>query len=133
MTSQKSKLNLSILIICSIFSTNVRSSDEVLYLEKDQKAPQAGFFFSEQKAKEVRLELLELDKKRLEFENSQFKADKLTEVIKLKDTEIEMYRNQNNRLIKLEQTSDTMRYVWFGLGILATGVAVYGARGLAQQ
>ncbi len=111
--------------------TNVEAND-VVFIEKNQPAPFSGILFSEQEAKQIRRDLLESDKTILQLHTANEKSKALSQIIELKSEEIELYRAQNTRLIKAEQTSETMRYVWFGLGVLATGMAVYGAGALAR-
>jgi len=122
-----------ILILLLIFSTtaNIKAQDAI-YIEKNQSAPFSGILFTESKARQFRSDLLESDKVVLRLESEQFKSQNLSTIIQLKDEEIELYAKQNQRLIKAEQTSNTMQYIWFGLGVLATGAAVYGAGALAR-
>lgn len=102
----------------------------MVFVEKDQKAPFAGVLFSEQRAKVLRSDVLECDKSALLLTGERSKTDRLNEIIKLKDSEIELYARQNKRLERAESSSNTMNYVWFGLGVVVTGIAVYGASGL---
>jgi hypothetical protein len=88
--------------------------------------------FPESKAREVRSDLLEKDKLELKLANEQSKSKSLYQIIELKNSEIELYNKQNTRLLKLEDNSEMMRYIWFGLGVLVTGAAVYGAGGLSR-
>jgi len=122
-----------ILILLLIFSTtaNIKAQDAI-YIEKNQPAPFSGILFTESKARQFRSDLLESDKVVLRLESEQFKSQNLSTIIQLKDGEIELYAKQNQRLIKAEQTSNTMQYIWFGLGVLATGAAVYGAGALSR-
>lgn len=76
--------------------------------------------------------MLESDKTKLLLETEKHRSERMSDIIKLKDQEIEQYANQNQRLEKVNNRSDTLNYVWFGLGILATGMAVYGAGALKQ-
>lgn len=114
-----------------ISSTTGRTED-VLFIEKGSTAPFSGILFTESKAKEIRSDLLESDKLKLQLESQRLTNKNFIELSQLKDAEIELYKKQNQRLLRSEQTSNTMNYIWFGLGILATGVAVYGAGGLAR-
>lgn len=111
---------------------NAYGEDDVVYIEKGEKVPYSGVLFPEQLAKQLRRDLLESDKQVLRLENERSKTERLSEVIKLKDAEIELYETQNKRLVRAESASNTMSYIWFGLGILTTGVAVYGAGGLSR-
>ena len=120
-----------LVLICLIGSTAANSQDSQ-YIEKDQKAPFSGILFTEKKAQELRSELLESDKTKLLLETEKHRTERLGTIIQLKDSEIELYQKQNERLLKTNSRSDTLNYVWFGLGILVTGMAVYGAGGLAR-
>ena len=122
---------IALVIILAILSFNARSAD-VIYLQKNQPAPFTGLLFTETKAQSVRQELLELDKVRSQLSGEQQKFQLLSGVVKLKDDEIDAYRVQNQRLNSQEKVSDTMRYVWFGLGVFVTGFAVYTAQGLSK-
>ena len=102
------------------------------YIEKDQKAPFSGILFTEKKAQSIRSELLEGDKTKLLLETEQHRTQRMGQIISLKDEEIELYAKQNERLLKANKQSDTLQYIWFGLGVLATGLAVYGAGALAR-
>lgn len=114
-----------------ISSTNAISND-VVSLEKGKPAPFTGILFSESKAKEVRNELL--DKDILTVENKALKKElNITEkIVSLREEEVNLYRKQNERLLKLDKNNEVMKYVWFGLGVLVTGAAVYGAGTLSR-
>jgi hypothetical protein len=151
----KNKINLLVLLVWSIGSINVNANDsvedyrfkiqnevdrgfkteevqDVVFIEKNQPAPYSGLLFPESKAREVRSDLLEKDKLELKLANEQSKSKSLYQIIELKNSEIELYNKQNTRLLKLEDNSEMMRYIWFGLGVLVTGAAVYGAGGLSR-
>lgn len=102
------------------------------YLTKGEAAPFSGLLFSERKANGIRKDLLELDKQRLLLETEKHRTERLNQIISLKDEEIELYHTQNQRLLKSNDKSDNLQYIWFGLGVLATGLAVYGAGSLAR-
>ena len=119
------------LLIFLLAASNAKCQDSQ-YIEKDQKAPYTGILFTEKKAQSIRNELLEGDKNKLLLETEKHRTDRLGQIIIMKDEEIELYHKQNNRLLKSNDRSDTLNYVWFGLGILATGLAVYGAGALAR-
>jgi hypothetical protein len=111
--------------------SNVGAQDAV-YIQKGQPAPYSGIIFTESAANELRSEVLEKQKLKLTNLSLQNERDMYKSVAGLKGEQIEQYRRQNDALLRLDTTNKTMNYVWFGLGILATGVAVYGARGLAK-
>lgn len=110
---------------------NAKAQDAI-FIEKNQPAPYSGVLFSESTARQLRSSLLESDKMALRFANEQNKSSAYFQTIELKDQEIELYKSQNEKLLRLEDNSETMKYVWFGLGILVTSAAVYGARGLSK-
>lgn len=60
----------------------------------------------------------------------------LQDRIQLRDEEVELYKTQNDSLVKQNRSNKSVgsleRMVWFGLGVLATGAAVYGAGSLAK-
>jgi transcription initiation factor IIF auxiliary subunit len=118
-------------LLIGLTTANTKAEDAI-YLQKDKPAPFTGILFPEQQARQLRNDLLEASKVSLQLENERFKITNLHSIIQLKDQEIELYAKQNQRLVKQEQTSQTMQYVWFGLGILATGAAVYGAGALSR-
>jgi hypothetical protein len=114
------------------FSTIVKANTDVVFIIKDSPAPFDGILFTESKAKEFRQDILESEKTKVLLQYELHKGENLQQIIKLKETEIELYRRQNERLLVNQKTSDTLNYVWFGLGVLATGIAVYGAGSLAK-
>lgn len=115
-----------------IFSINLRANDNVVPIKKGEAAPFEGVLFTEDKANEVRRDLLELDKQRYMVESRNERLGILQSRIELKDEEIELFRVQNDRLVKHSKTTDVERMVWFALGVIATGAAVYGAGSLAR-
>lgn len=121
------------LLIGSAIANNAYGADnDVVFLNSGDRAPFTGILFSEQKAQSLRSELLEADKTKLLLETEKNRSNRLGQIIELKDEEIELYQKQNQRLLRSNDRNDTLNYVWFGLGILATGLAVYGAGMLAR-
>lgn len=106
--------------------------DDPISLNSGDRAPFSGLLFSEQKANQIRADLLEADKSKLLLETEKHRTQRLTQTIALKDEEIELYSEQNKRLINYSRRSDTLNYVWFGLGVFVTGLAVYGAGALSR-
>jgi hypothetical protein len=122
-----------ILLIGLTVVNNVYGVDnDPVYLSSGERAPFNGILFSESKAQSIRSELLESDKTKLLLETEKNRTIRLGQIIELKDEEIELYHKQNQRLNKINDRSDTLNYIWFGLGVLATGAAVYGAGALAR-
>lgn len=125
-------LLVATLLLGSISANNGLCQSDPTFLGKGEQSPFAGLLFSEQKANGIRRDLLELDKTKLLLETEQHRTVRLGQIITLKDEEIELYEKQNTRLLKANDRSDTLNYIWFGLGVLATGMAVYGAGALAK-
>lgn len=123
-------LAVKICLIGSIVG-NSYAQDSV-YLDKDKPAPFSGILFTEKKAQDIRSELMEGDKTKLWLETEKNRSSRLLQIVELKDEEIELYNKQNQRLMKVNDRSDTMNMLWFGLGVLATGLAVYGAGALSR-
>ena len=121
--------------ILLIFSTTARSND-VISIKKGTPAPFTGILFTEDKAKELRTELLELDKSRIILLSKEQQLGIFQDRLELRDEEIELYRSQNERLMKQNGTNKDVgmieRVVWFGLGVIVTGAAVYAAGSLAR-
>jgi hypothetical protein len=121
-----------LIVLLLLGASNGFCQGDPVFLDKGEQAPFSGLLFSEGKAQGIRNELLESDKTKLLLETERNRTDRLGQIIKLKDEEIELYNKQNQRLLKSNERSDTMQYIWFGLGILATGMAVYGAGALSR-
>lgn len=122
----------SLMVVTLLIGSTAANSQDSQYLEKSQPAPYTGILFTESKAQSIRNELLEGDKNKLLLETEKHRTARLGEIVKLKDEEIELYNKQNQRLLKVNDRSDTMQYIWFGLGVIVTGAAVYGAGALSR-
>ena len=120
-----------LLTILLTFSTE-GIANETFFVQKGEKAPITGYLFSEQQTRDIRRELLDKDELSVRLQSARGQLQNYEHILKLKDSEIESYKTQNQRLVKLDQNNETMKYVWFGLGILVTGMAVYGAGSLSR-
>lgn len=120
-----------LLTILLTFSTK-GIANETFFVQKGEKAPITGYLFSEQQTRDIRRELLDKDELSVRLQSTRGQLQNYEHILKLKDSEIESYKTQNQRLVKLDQNNETMKYVWFGLGILVTGMAVYGAGSLSR-
>ena len=115
-----------------IFSTTIKANTDVVFINKNSPAPFDGILFTESKAKELRSDILESEKTKILLQSQLHKSETLQQIIQLKEKEIELYRTQNQRLMVNQNVSSSLNYIWFGLGVLATGIAVYGAGSLAR-
>ena len=123
------------MLISSIFSTRLRSEDVVL-LNKDDKAPYTGLLFPREKALEVRRTVLENDELKLINQSFQRSIDlyKTNESESEKQKQILLERNDQlaNQLSKSRSMTDWERIAWFVGGVVVTGAAVWGASKLAK-
>lgn len=112
-----------------VFATECKEA--VKLLQEGQKAECSGFLFSPEAEKKASQayddakhykELSELLHKRSELTNSE---------IKILDERLKLYQDQSltlaTQLNKKENEDFWQKTMYFGLGILATSVAVYGA------
>jgi hypothetical protein len=76
------------------FST-IGSTDDVVFINKGTPAPYSGILFTEQKAGELRKEVLESDKTQILLESEKQTNKNLLQITDLKEQEIELYRKQN--------------------------------------
>ena len=106
-----------LIILSLVFSAN---SFAVTPIKEGQKSPETGYIFSQSEEKQVR----GINEKRLKLEDLAVKQEELnkvqTEKIKLQEDQI------SNLQIEINKTkfTTTQRVIYFGLGILATGLAI---------
>jgi len=122
---------LTFLLIASLSGHTVFAQD-VVEINKGTPAPFSGILFSEQKANDMRFELLELDKTKVKLESRDEQLKLHKTMLDLKSSEIELYKKQNDRLERTNSSSNMLQYIAFGLGVFLTGAAVYGAGGLSR-
>jgi protein-arginine kinase len=118
------------LLIASLTSINSYSKDSVS-IEKGTPAPFKGILFTSQKAQQIRIELIERDQFKL-FNKTLLENTEIQKTIILNQKEqVSILLNQNDKLVsiaeKAQARSNLARVTWFGLGVLTTGLAVYGA------
>jgi hypothetical protein len=119
------------------FSISVNSlAADVTFLEKGSPAPYTGYLFSEEKTLKIRKELIELDTLKL-LETSYNKSiDLYKKNEDLQNTKVNLLLQQNDKLaealVKSRERSEWETRIWFGLGILVSGLAVYGAAQLGK-
>lgn len=128
---------LSILLIC-IFSLNqsvwAKCPEDVQVLEKGQVANCDGLLFSPEASKKADEAIQDVkyyksltDKlgSRIEYSNKE------TDVL---EKRLKLYMDQSNilaeQMVKKENEDKWQKVLYFGLGVLATGIAVYGASNL---
>lgn len=107
-------------------------AQDAISISKGEQAPFSGILFPQVRANQIRAELIEKDILTVRVSSLTESSFISERIIKLKDTEIELYKKQNHRLESANQTSNTMNAIYFGLGVLLTGAAVYGAGALSR-
>ena len=131
------KLLKIFLIIVSLvcFESNAYG-EGVHLLDKGQPAPFSGVLFSNKKGNEIRRQLIEGDGYKLINESLVKSIDLYKENDKLQREKVNLLLteniNLNNRVDSLKKTNDIERIIWFSLGVLATGFALYGAKKATQ-
>lgn len=120
---------LTFLIIISLVSSSF--AQESVPLVKGQSAPFDGVLLSKPKAEEVRVGLIERDQFKVFNEALQSNIKIQKTIIDNQKGQVDSLLKQNQKLVKqfdrANSVSNFERTMWFGLGIVATGLAVYGA------
>jgi hypothetical protein len=119
-----------------LITINSAFAQEAVMIKKDERAPFEGVLFPLDQANKTRYQLIECDiKKQL---NSSYertiKLYKENEVYQ--DNKVNLLLKQNDELSKAltesKSTSDLQKILWFGLGVLATGLAIYGTKEITR-
>jgi len=117
-------------LLLFILLTQTALAQDVVYLDKGQAAPQAGYLFAPRKEKEVRLKLEELDycdksKELLRTLNGEYKnKDNLLEQrLDLRNKEID---NLSKQVAEQNNNKFLLNFGFFSLGIAVTTAVVYG-------
>lgn len=113
------------------------STKDVTIVKKGTPAPYDGQLFTHTKAESVRKELIEKDQ--LKIFNKALKETIAIQdkIIDNKSEQVTLLKEQNEKLVKkvdeAGQTSNFEKALWFGLGIAATSLAIYGASSLVRR
>ena len=132
--------------ILSIFSIIVSLSfsfpavaaekQQVYYLIKDDPAPYDGVLFPMKDAIELRKSLIEAEALKAVNESYEKSIQLYKKNEQLTDQKYNTLLDQNDRLstalVESRRSNDLQKILWFGLGVLATGFAVYGAKKITQ-
>lgn len=121
---------ISTILLISFASVNCFADDDVIKLEKDQKAPWTGVLFSQSKASELVTVTKERDNYKLLTESLERSIVLYKQNDELQNSKVSMLMEQNDYLSKSLKSSrdfsNIERIVWFFGGVLATGAALYG-------
>lgn len=126
------KLLVTLLIsLTSVNSYCQVSSPDVVFLNKGSVTAFDGYLFPPAKAILMKKELLELDELRALAASYQKTIDDYAKNEDLENYKVNTLLEQNDKLsdalYKKEDRSKYENWFWFGIGIVVTGLAVYGA------
>jgi len=126
------KNSLILLISLNLVAGSSFAEEKVDYLEKGTPMPYSGFVFPVSKAQDCRLALIEKEQYeaiKASYDRS-IKLYKTTERIS-DDKMLALSQENFNLSTQLSETKSSSQYsniLWFGLGVLATGLSIYGAK-----
>lgn len=110
---------------------------DVTTITKGTPAPYDGQLFTHPKAESVRKELIEKDQLKIFNEALKETIAIQDKIIDNKTEQVNILKEQNTKLVKkveeAGQTSNFEKVLWFGLGIAATSLAIYGASSLVRR
>ena len=136
---QKKTLKIFSIIVSNIFlfTSVVKAEDnKVVLIEKGQSAPYSGLLFPKEEANKIRVELLELQTLKLLNESYEKSFDLMQKNNDLFAKKESLLLDQNEKLslalVESRQSSSIQKIIWFSLGILVTGISVYGAKKITQ-
>jgi len=118
-----------------VINTNAFAQETVM-IKKDERAPFEGVLFPLDQANKMRYKLIECDIK-IQLNESYERTVKLYKQNETyQDNKVNLLLKQNDELSKAltesKSTSDFQKIIWFGLGVLATGLAIYGTKQITR-
>ena len=119
--------------ILLIFSITVNSfAGEAVLLEQNKPAPFSGILFPKEQAEQMRKELLERDSLIIINKSLEESIKHNKDIIQISDLKINNLSEQNDNLAKSLYSERSMtnweRLAFFALGVIGTGLAVYGIK-----
>lgn len=129
------KTLLSFLMI-GLITINSVFAQEAIMIKKDERAPFEGVLFPLDQANKMRYQLIECDIKK-ELNSSYERTIKLyKENETYQENKVNILLKQNDELSKslneAKSTNDFQKILWFGLGVIATGLAIYAGKEMAK-
>lgn len=124
------------IVLIVIQGMSVANANEVRYLLKGEQAPYEGFLFDTEKANNIKNAVVERDGYKLINESLErsLQLHKANQELYIQQRDI--FRTQNDKLaneLEKERSTSTLSHIlWFSLGVLATGIAVYGAKQITK-
>ena len=126
--------SISLIILSILLPTAY--GDDVTYLDKGTPAPYDGFLLTVPKAKEYRLITIERDNYKLVNESLNNTILSLQNINKYEEEKNGILLKQNDNLAQTaynsQRMSDLEKVLWFGGGVIATILVLYGVQHLAH-
>lgn len=119
-----------------LITINSAFAQESVMIKKDERAPFEGVLFPLDQANKMRYQLIECDIKK-ELNSSYERTIKLyKENETYQENKVNILLKQNDELSKslteAKSTNDFQKILWFGLGVIATGLAIYAGKEMAK-
>ncbi len=117
-----------LLLMVLLLNSSIGLADDVIHLNKDDKAPFTGFLFTEEKTRETRIRLIDGDL--AEVLNKSYAKENayLRQNSDYKDTQIKLVTDRNIELSKTvidqQSTSTVTKVLYFVGGMVVTYVAI---------
>ncbi len=123
-------------IFLSIALTSNSYADDVISLSKGEASPYTGILFPKDQADQMRVQLLERDTFKAMYDSAQKSIDYYKTDEEYNQKKLTIISEQNDKLASSlyteRQSSEWSKIMWFSLGVVATGLAVYGASQLQK-
>jgi hypothetical protein len=124
-----SRILLISLIVSSLLISTTAFSEDAVLINKNDKAPFTGVLLDTKKAQEYKNTTVERDNLKDLNLSLSTSLNLQTDLIQRKDTQLKLVLDQNDKLSqsveKSRDTSELEKIVWFGLGIIISGISVY--------
>lgn len=119
-----------------VYLTTSASSNDVVILEQNEKAPFTGYLFTKEKAQSTRIKLIEGEEAIKLIPSYQRSLELYRNNEAISDKKVNILLEQNDNLAKQLASSRSVssfeKTAWFIGGILVTGLATYGASKLVK-
>lgn len=136
MNSTLKKLKI-FLIIVSLITSNISLANDAKFIAKNTPAPFTGYLFTESTTKEIRIQLLERDKYKLENQSLIASLNAASSTIDIYEKQVQILTTRNDELaVALTSAKTTTfweRALWFGIGAVAVGLGVYVGNQVTQR
>lgn len=119
-------------LLILLLISNSFADEEVVYLEKGKQSPYTGYLFTPEKADSIRKQLIEGDTYKLLNQSLEKSLELEHKTVDLSNLKITNLSEQNDKLAKSlyeeRSMSNWERIGFFALGVIGTGLAVYGIK-----